>query len=204
MIASLRGVLVEKGAGHCVIEAGGVGYLVQISVHTHRALPDVGSSIFLYAHQVVREDAHLLFGFADLDERRLFELLTTVSGVGPRVAIALLSGLRPAALVRALREENVAALVAVPGIGRKTAERLIVELRDRLEAPVADAGAGAGVLPKAERFEDAIAALVQLGYTRPQAQEAVRRSAEAESELPLELIVRRALARLGKTAATTR
>ena len=210
MIASLRGRLTDRSSGSCVVEAGGVGYLVQVSSQTARALPEVGAEVFLHTHQVVREDALQLFGFSDADERRLFELLITVSGVGPRVAIAVLSGLNPVPLARAIREENLAALVAIPGIGRKTAERLVVELRDRLELIVGAAGEipssppRPGVLPRSERFEDAVAALVGLGYSAPQAQDAVRRSSAAEADLSLEDLVRHALARLTKAPAAVR
>ena len=210
MIASLRGAVGEKSAGHCVIEAAGVGYLVNVSSHTARMLPSVGETVFLLTHQVVREDALMLFGFSDLDERRLFEMLVTVSGVGPKVALAVLSGLPPQALARAIRDENVTALVGISGVGRKTAERLIVELRDKVElavtATAAPAGGETGVLPRSGRFEDAVAALVRLGYSPPQAQEAVRKAATdgGEDEPSLEHLVRRALARLGKATAGVR
>ncbi len=208
MIASLRGTLAGKDGGLCVVEAGGVGYLVQVSTNTAAVLPERDSPVFLHTHQVVREDALMLFGFAELEERRLFELLITVSGIGPKVALAVLSGLKPPALARAIRDENIAGLVAIPGVGRKTAERLIVELRDKLDVLAASAGAdpepAPGVLPRAERFDDAVAALVHLGYSGAQAQEAVRRVAEGEEMLSLEDLVRRALTRLGKAAVTSR
>ncbi len=202
MIASLRGTLAEKAAGGCVIEAGGVGYLVQVSTHTLEQLPERGREVFLRTRQIVREDSMQLFGFADPEELRLFDLLIGVSGVGPRLALALLSGLQPAAVVRAIRGEQVAALTTVPGIGRKTAERMIVELRDKLDAPP-PAARGAGVLPGAARMQDAVAALTSLGYTAAQAQDTLRRLDDAES-LSLEDLVRRALARLGKAAVTSR
>jgi len=205
VIASLRGTLAEKGTGACVVECAGVGYLVHVSSHTLAGLPERGAEVRLRTRQVVREDAVQLFGFADAEELRLFDLLLTVSGVGPRVALAVLSGLRPAALSRAIRDEHLAALTAVPGIGRKTAERIVVELRDRLEAaPVAASARDAGVLPRSERYDDAIAALVRLGYTAVQAQEAVRR-ADADAEgASAEDLVRRALAVLSRGAATAR
>lgn len=209
MIASLRGTLAEKGAGHCVIETGGVGYLVSVSSQTARALPEAGEPVFLHTHQVVREDSLQLFGFANLEERGLFELLITVSGVGPKVALAVLSGLPPAALARAIRDENVAQLVGIPGVGRKTAERLIVELRDKLElavtAQVATVAAPAsGLLPKSERFDDAVAALVRLGYSQAQAQEAIRKVTATEEDPSLETLVRQALGRLTKATAGAR
>jgi len=209
VIASLRGLLTEKGPASCVIEAGGVGYLVSISTWTARALPGMSEPVFLWTRQVVREDLVALFGFSDREELRLFDLLIAVSGVGPKLALAVLSGLRPDALARAIRTEQLGALIAIPGIGRKTAERLVVELRDKLEAPLVPGRtsaepAPAGVLPRAERFEDAVAALTRLGYTTPQANEAVRRVASGADDLSLEDLVRRALALLGKAATTAR
>ncbi len=202
MIASLRGTLLESQAGHCIIECGGVGYLVQISSGTAAMLPDRGREVFLRTRQVVREDALQLFGFAEAEELRLFDLMIAVSGVGPKLALAVLSGLKPAALARAIRSEQVGVLVQVPGIGRKTAERLVVELRDKIDT-AGPAREGA-VLPRAERWEDAVAALVRLGYTSPQAQEAVRAAAGDDPELSLEQVVRRALARLSRPAGAAR
>jgi Holliday junction DNA helicase RuvA len=203
VIASLRGTLAERHAGACVVECAGVGYLVQVSSHTLSALPQAGEAVVLRTRQIVREDSVQLFGFADAEELRLFDLLITVSGVGPKVALAVLSGLRPAALTRAIREEQIGALVAVPGIGRKTAERLVVELRDKLETPGGPPREG-GVLPKSERQDDAVAALVSLGYTAAQAQEAVRHVvAEHGAEQALETLVKRALGRLARPAVTT-
>lgn len=212
MIASVRGTLASKDGAQCVVEAGGVGYLVQVSTHTAAALPDLDAPVFLHTHQVVREDALMLFGFAELDERRLFELLITVSGIGPKVALAALSGMKPGALARAIRDENIAGLVAIPGVGRKTAERLVVELRDKLEVLGVATGGGTGaargpatgVLPRSEKFEDAVAALVHLGYSASQAQETVRRVSEGGETLSLEDLVRQALKRLGKALTTSR
>lgn len=207
MIASLRGVLMLREPGACVIETGGVGYRVHVSTHTAETLPPAGREVFLQTRQIVREDSLTLFGFADPAELKLFDLLINVSGVGPRLALAVLSGLRADALARAIRDENVGALVAIQGVGRKTAERLVVELRDKLEAIHAGAGSapkGRGVLPKSERFEDAVAALVSLGYTAPQAREAVQRASDEESGLSLEALVRRALALLGKSPVPAR
>jgi Holliday junction DNA helicase RuvA len=210
VIAFLRGPLLERGDGSCVIEAGGVGYLVHLSSHTLATLPAAGAEVRLRTRQIVREDALLLFGFADADELRLFDLLISVSGVGPKLALAALSGLAPAALVRAIREEQVAMLVAVPGIGRKTAERLVVELRDKLDfmpvttGPAAARGRETRLLPRSERFDDAVAALATLGYSAVQAQEAVRRAAGEDEDLTLETIVKRALARLSKPAVLSR
>lgn len=208
MIASLRGVLAEKESGHCVIETAGVGYRVSVSSHTARSLPGEGEPVFLHTHQVVREDAVQLFGFADLEERRLFEMLITVSGVGPKVALAVLSGLPPQALARALRDENIAQLVGIPGVGRKTAERLIVELRDKLElavtASTSPPAKGRPVVPRSESFDDAVAALVRLGYSAAQAQETLRKVMGAEEDLTVEMLVRKALSRLSTPKAGVR
>jgi Holliday junction DNA helicase RuvA len=204
MIASVRGTLAERGTSAVVIEAGGVGYLVQVSSHTLRALPERGATVFLRTRQVVREDALQLFGFASGDELRLFDLLITVSGVGPRLALTLLSGFDPSALTRAIRDERVAALTSVPGIGRKTAERLIVDLRDKLDAPPTPAAADGGVLKGAASFDDAVAALTRLGYTAAQARDALRPDMEGEGERSVEDLVRRALSRLGKALTTSR
>jgi Holliday junction DNA helicase RuvA len=203
VIATLRGTLTERGSGHAIVEAGGVGYLVSVSSFTAAELPAAGSEVFLLVRQVVREDALLLFGFTGAEEQRLFDLLVTVSGVGPKLAMAVLSGLRPDALARAIRDENVGRLVTIPGIGRRTAERLVVELRDRIEAPPAAAPSReGGVLPRAERQRDAVAALTRLGYTAAQAEEALQQVASGGEDDSLEALVRRALSHLGRAAAS--
>ena len=209
MIASVRGTLLEHGEGWCVIEAGGVGYHVHVSTHTLASLPPSGQEVRLRTRQVVREDALMLFGFAEPDELRLFDLLIGVSGVGPKLALAALSGLKPAALAKAIRDENLGAIVAVPGIGRKTAERLVVELRDKLDfmslAAAPARGAREGVLPRSERYDDATAALVTLGWNLSQAQEAVRKAADDAGEgASTADLVKRALARIGRAAVVQR
>ena len=205
MIASLRGTLLEKAPGGCVLEAGGVGYLVQVSSHTAAGLPAAGQPVFLRMRQIVREDALLLFGFAEAEELELFDLMIAVSGVGPRLALAVLSGLRPPVLRRAIREEQVGLLTSVPGIGKKTAERLVVELRDKLEAlPMSGGGEPArdgALLPRSERWNDAVAALRTLGCSATEAQETVRRAAGTDESLSVNDLIRRALALLGRSAA---
>lgn len=205
MIASLRGRLTESGPGACVVEAGGVGYLVQVSSHTAAALPPRGEEVSLRTRQIVREDSLQLFGFLDAGELRLFDLLIGVSGIGPRLAIAVLSGLPAARLAAAIRDGHVAALVAIPGIGRKTAERLVVELRDRMgDVAAAPEPEAAGARPVGGAFDDAVAALATLGYTRAQAQQAVRAVTTDGGDDDTERLVRRALARLARPAATAR
>lgn len=216
MIASIRGTVLERGDGFVVIEAGGVGYQVNVTTATLVAMPAVDEQATLLTRHIVREDAQLLFGFAERDELKLFDLLIAVNGVGPRIAIAVLSGLSPARFAAAVRDENLGAMTAVPGVGRKTAERLVVELRDKLgflpATPAAaererDAGAREKkprVLEKNERYEDAVGALVTLGYTAAQATDAVRRVAEEAADAPAEALVKRALAVLARPTLVTR
>ena len=221
MIASVRGVLLELGDGTIIVESAGVGYELHISMATRAALPAPGHEVRLHTRHIVREDAQLLFGFTERDELRLFDLLIGVNGVGPRIAIAVLSGMAPAQFARAVRDENIAAITAVNGVGRKTAERLVVELRDKLaflpmlvSGPQAAGESGAGesgkrgrkprLLEKSERFEDAIAALVTLGYSPAQASEAVRRVSEDAGDAAAEDLVKRALAVLARPTLVTR
>jgi len=215
VIASIRGTLLERGDGFVVVEAGGVGYQVHVTTGTLVSLPGIGEEVRLHTRHIVREDAQLLFGFAERDDLKLFDLLIAVAGVGPRIAIAVLSGLSPARFAAAVRDENLGAITAVPGVGRKTAERLVVELRDKLGfLPIAPAGAGAEgggarakktrVLEKNERYEDAIAALVTLGYTASQATDAVGRVAEEAGDAAAEGLVKRALAVLARPTLVTR
>ena len=198
MIVSLRGRLREKGATLAWIDAGGVGYGLQISLSTFEALPRVGEEVELLTTQVVREDSLQLFGFASREERRLFDLLMTVSGVGPKVALAVLSGLRPEALTRSIRENDVGALTTVSGVGRKTAERILVDLRDKLGGEPVTVAAVSGSMGGA--FEDAVGALISLGFPRAAAVKAVQSVAE-NGGLPIEEWVRRALAAVGKAQA---
>ena len=170
MIASLRGTLLEKNPDTVVIEAAGVGYAVTVTVAAQRALPAPGAEARLFIHTHAVQDGPLqLFGFADSEERRMFETLLTVQGVGPKVAVAILSGLPIGELVRAIRTADLATLTRIRGVGRKTAERMAVELRDKVGVPV---GAGrepsgfyplAGIVPAGRRGE-VFGALQALGY----------------------------------------
>ena len=217
MIASVRGTLLELGDGTIIVESAGVGYELHISLATRAALPAPGHEVRLHTRHIVREDAQLLFGFTERDELRLFDLLIGVNGVGPRIAIAVLSGMAPGQFARAVRDENIAAITAVNGVGRKTAERLVVELRDKLAflpmletgppAPADSAGKRGRkprLLEKGERFEDAIAALITLGYSPAQASEAVRRVSEDAGDAAAEDLVKRALAVLARPTLVTR
>jgi holliday junction DNA helicase RuvA len=169
MIAHLRGRLFSKRPGQAIVEAAGVGYDVTISVPTFTALPAEGAEVSLHIHTQVREDVLALFGFLELDEKRLFERLITVSGVGPKLAVTILSGLNPERTVAAIRAQDHATLTRIPGVGKKLAERLVVELKDKLD-DMATAPTVASAGPAAE---DVLSALVNLGYQRPAAQKAI-------------------------------
>jgi len=165
MIASLAGVLVQKAPPALTIEVGGVGYELEAPMSTFYSLPPVGQPVRLLTHLVVREDAHILYAFGTEAERRLFRSLIKVSGVGPKIALALLSGISVEAFSRCVMNEDISALTKVPGIGRKTAERLVVEMRDRLKDPEIPASVGAvpvamGASPETEAY----GALIALGY----------------------------------------
>jgi holliday junction DNA helicase RuvA len=170
MIAHLRGRLLSKQPQQIIVEASGVGYDVAISVSTYTSLPTEGAEVALHIHTQVREDTLALYGFLDRNEKRIFERLITVSGVGPKLAITIQSGLPSDRLVAALRAQDHATLTRIPGVGKKLAERLVVELKDKLEDMAVAAPAVAAAGPAAE---DVLSALVNLGYQRPSAQKAI-------------------------------
>ena len=177
MIAHLRGRLFSKQPGQAIVEAAGVGYDVVISVPTFTALPAEGAEVSLFIHTHVREDTLALYGFMERNEQRLFERLITVSGVGPKLAVTILSGLNPERTVAAIRAQDHATLTLIPGVGKKLAERLVVELKEKLEdlavAPVAQK-------QLAPAAEDVLSALVNLGYQRPAAQKAIESAIEKD------------------------
>jgi Holliday junction DNA helicase RuvA len=170
MIAHLRGRLLSKQPQQAIVEAAGVGYDVAISVSTYTLLPSEGAEVALHIHTQVREDTLALYGFLDRNDKRIFERLITVSGVGPKLAITIQSGLPADRLVAALRAQDHATLTRIPGVGKKLAERLVVELKDKLEDMAAAAPAMTSAGPAAE---DVLSALVNLGYQRPSAQKAI-------------------------------
>ncbi len=174
MIAHLRGQILSKSPSAVVIDCGGVGYELAISVTTYTEIGDVGAEARLHVHTHVREDALLLFGFAEMTEKRLFEKLLTISGIGPKLAITVLSGISAERLVGAIRGGDHATLTKIPGIGKKTAERVVLELKDKLD-DMAGSAPKAGVKRNVPREieEDVVSALVNLGYARPIAQKAV-------------------------------
>jgi Holliday junction DNA helicase RuvA len=196
MIAHLRGTLLEKHPNQAVVEAAGVGYDVTISVSTFSALPEPGGEVRLRVHTHVREDAIQLFGFLSAAERSLFEKLITVSGIGPKLAITALSGLAVDDLVRAIGSGDVQKLVRIPGIGKKTAERIVLELRDKvgLAGGVPAPGAAAPAVLLSREEEDVASALANLGAQRASAEAAARKAVtELGASAGFERTFRRAL-----------
>jgi Holliday junction DNA helicase RuvA len=195
MIAQLRGVLLEKHPNQAIVETGGVGYDVTIPVSTFTHLPDVGAEIRLRIHTHVREDALALYGFLTQDEKALFEKLIAVSGIGPTLAVKILSGLAAPDLVNYIRRGEIDRLVRIPGIGKKTAERMVLELRDKLPAVTGsgpDSTAAADALSPVD--QDVLSALLNLGCARPQAEAAVRKAkAGGGGVMEFEPLFRRAL-----------
>jgi holliday junction DNA helicase RuvA len=182
VIAQLRGAIVEKHPSRLIIDAGGVGYDVQVPLSTFYVLGEPGTPVTLRIHTHVREDVIALYGFATSLEQQLFERLIAISGIGPKLALAVLSGIEPAELVKAIRLQDVARLTAIPGIGKKTAERIGLELKDRL--PVALQAAGqetAATTPEDQLRDDLLSALLNLGYQRTVAEKAVDRALKGTS-----------------------
>ena len=191
MIARLRGTLIEKHPNQAIVEAAGVGYDVTIAVPTYSKLPEVGSQVSLRVYTHVREDALLLFGFLSQDEKALFEKLISVSGIGPKLAITVLSGLPAVELAAAIRRGEVERLVRVPGVGKKTAERIILELREKLPAPEGEEAPPAAAPSAME--QDVLSALQNLGAARPAAEAAVRKAKAAGAGTEFDALFRRAL-----------
>jgi holliday junction DNA helicase RuvA len=194
MIAHLRGKLISKHPNQAIVEAAGVGYDVTISVPTFSELPQLNAEVSFFIHTHVREDALALFGFLRAQEKQLFEKLLSVSGIGPKLAITILSGMPADTMVAAIKGNNVAALTRIPGIGKKTAERMVLELRDKLDAFGVAAEAAEVVSPVEE---DVISALVNLGYQRAMAEKAVARLGNVSGE-GFDSLFRKAMAALAK------
>ncbi|HEX7089642.1 MAG TPA: Holliday junction branch migration protein RuvA [Longimicrobiales bacterium] len=193
MISRVRGELLRRQPEAVeVLTPGGVAYEIVVPLSVYERLPREGEPVELRTYQVVREDAVELFGFLDEHERAVFARLLTASGVGPRLALAMLSTLSPQRLVRAIAERDTAALRQVPGVGAKKAERLVVELQGRLD----DLAVAAGPPPEGRAAEEAIRALIALGYSAPQATAAVRRALEQDAALAGTELIKAALARI--------
>lgn len=200
MIGQLRGTLVEKRPPRLLLDVGGVGYEVEAPMTVFYGLPGVGVELTLHTHFVVREDAQLLFGFVNRYERELFRSLIRVNGVGPKMALAILSGIEADRLAACIRDQDTSSLVKVPGIGKKTAERLVIEMSDRLDklegAPASLPGPVA-LDAVSDARADAIAALEALGYRNKEAAAAVARAAP-EGDHGSEELIRRALRTLAR------
>ena len=192
MIARIRGVLVEKHPNPAVVESGGVGYDIAIPVSTFAHLPEAGAEVCLHVHTHVREDVLALFGFLTRDEKALFEKLISISGIGPKLAVTVLSGLPVADLLDALRRGEVERLVRIPGVGKKTAERMVLELKGKLPAAAGDQTQPAAPSPEPVD-QDVLSALLNLGCARPQAEAAVRKAKAAGGGEGFEALFRRAL-----------
>jgi len=197
MIAHLRGKLLSKHPNQAIVETAGVGYDVVITIPTFSDLPTVGSDVALHIHTHVREDTIALYGYLRSPEKQLFEKLLTVSGIGPKLAITILSGMAADEMVGAIRSGDVARLTRIPGIGKKTAERMVLELRDKLPTTSAESTIVAPTLSAVE--EDVISALVNLGYQRAAAEKALQGALKtSKSPTAFEVVFREALGGLSK------
>lgn len=206
MIAHLSGTLLAKHATSVILDVGGVGYEVTIPVTTFYDMGEAGTNVRLQIYTHVREEALQLFGFRTLRERELFTLLISVSGIGPKSAVAMLSGMSADEIVTAIRTNNYARLTSIPGVGRKTAERMVIELRDKMAAlssPALEQELAAGGGPTAAQSEDALredtlAALLQLGFPKPAADKAINGAMQEGGDLSVETLLRRSLRQLSK------
>ena len=203
MIAYLSGKLSEKEANSVIIDVGGVGYDVMIPLSTFYDLGEIGEEVSLRIYTHVREDAFQLFGFKTVRERELFLLLISVSGIGPKSAITALSGMSADEIIGAIRQNNLARLNSIPGVGKKTAERLVIELRDKIAklSAVASEEMKAEGIPQMsgdDVYDDAISALVNLGYQRNAAEKALKQAMQEGTEMSVQKLLRRSLQLLAK------
>ncbi|GAB92799.1 Holliday junction branch migration protein RuvA [Gordonia rhizosphera] len=199
MIASVRGPVVDIALDHVIIDCAGLGYRVLVTPATVSSLRR-GEEATLLTSMIVREDSMTLYGFTEPDARSLFTLLQTVTGVGPRLAMAILAVLEPAALRRALAESDVKALTTVPGVGKRVGERLVVELRDKVEVPAAPGGDAVAVIGGSAVRDQVADALVGLGFTAGPADKAVAAVLADAPDADASTVLRKSLALLGKTA----
>ena len=195
MIAHLRGRVLTKRPNQAVVDVNGVGYEVTISIPTFSELPNAGGEVSLHIHTHVREDALALYGFLRAQEKELFERLISVSGIGPKLAITVLSGMQAEKMVAAIRGNDVPALTKIPGIGKKTAERMVLELRDKLDS---FGVAAAGVSRHSPIEEDVLSALTNLGYQRATAERALGAAANGGGARSFDQLFREALSSLSK------
>jgi Holliday junction DNA helicase RuvA len=193
VIAHLSGMLVEKHLQRLIVDVGGVGYDVLVPLSTMYAIGDPGARVALRIHTHVREDALQLFGFATTLEQQLFEKLISVSGIGPKLGLSVLSGIEPEELVRAIRTGDVARLTRIPGVGKKTAERLVVELKDRLPQTDTVSPDAPAALPGDDVRDDLLSALVNLGYPRASVEKTVEKVLQAADDRSFEPLLRATL-----------
>lgn len=191
MISRLRGTLLEKAPPRLLVDVNGLGYELEAPMFSFYRLPAVGETVMLYTHLVVREDAHLLYGFAQEQERSLFRSLLKVSAVGPKLALTILSGIEPDAFVDCIISQDTGSLVRIPGVGKKTAERLVVEMRDRLSDWKPDTQEVTNITSGNLATQEAVSALLALGYKAPEARRAV--TAAAKEHQTSEALIRHAL-----------
>ena len=190
MIGRLKGLLIESAPGQLLIDVGGVGYEVEISLTTYVQVLETEGPVTVHTHLVVRDDAHLLYGFASIGEREMFRTLIKVNGVGPRMALGILSGLDSASFARAVTGNDVKALTALPGVGKKTAERLIIEMRDKVDSFDVSGLDNPSTMTN-NAIEDAESALIGLGYRPQEAARAVSRVTDPAEDV--ESLIRQAL-----------
>ena len=194
MIAHLKGILTHKSPVEIVVDINGVGYQVFVSLTTFYALPELGSEVSLGIHTHMREEALKLFGFYAVDEKRIFEKLITVNKVGPKLALTILSGMPPAEFLSAIDSSDVAKLSTIPGIGRKTAERMILELRDKLAGLSLEFTPTEDSVPHNGLFDDALSALINLGYKKNDAEQTLKKVyAKEEKDSSLESLIKECL-----------
>jgi len=199
VIAHLRGRILDKHPNRIVVDVNGVGYDVAVPLSTFYGLGDAGAEIALRVHTHVREDALLLYGFATALEQELFERLIGISGIGPKVALAVLSGIEPLELVRAIERGDLARLTAIPGVGKKTSERIVLELKDRLPRAHVMAGVAGGAAPEPPAVrDDVLSALMNLGYHRPLAEKAVDAAITTTPDGGFERMLKQALRELAR------
>jgi holliday junction DNA helicase RuvA len=193
MIALLRGALVEKHPNQVILDVGGVGYDVTVPISTFSRLPDAGAETCLRIHTHVREDTLALYGFLSADEKNLFEKLIGVSNIGPGLAVKVLSGMDAPDLLNAIRRAEIEKLVRIPGVGKKTAERIVLELRDKLPAPATGDASAPAEPPPSALEEDVLSALMNLGCARPAAEAAVKKARAGGAPEVFEPLFRKAL-----------
>jgi holliday junction DNA helicase RuvA len=193
VIARLTGKLVDKHPSRVVVDVAGVGYDVHVPLSTFYGLGEPGTNVSLRIHTHVREDVIALFGFSSALEHDLFERLIAINGIGPKLALAVLSGIEPADFVRAIRLQDVARLTAIPGIGKKTAERIGLELKDRLPPQTTTGAAAGAAAPEDQLRADLLSALVNLGYQQAVADKAIDKILKATPQAPFEQALREAL-----------